>query len=337
MKSFLFYLLFAFTLCAQVEDVDSYLGEALLDTAILDSKQIHIPGYPNAYNPSLIPYKDGYLLSFRYRGRFPATLRNSPRIDFSMIGVALLNKNLKINSQSVQLLQIKSFASTYSLTAEDARLYNVGDRTFIIFNDLSPMQGEGEFSMYLGELVEGRDGFILKEPAVLLNYPFAGKIEKNWSPFLLGDKFYLIYSNQPERVILEVNLETGRCQEVTRMAQNWNWKYGQIRGGTPVYPVEEGLFTFFHSSFPAKISKNRAYVMGACVMDKNYPFSVEKITSFPLGNLSDYTEQNRSKIVFPGGLVIEDDIMLVAWGKNDNQVHITTFDREKLLNSMDEL
>ena len=59
------------------------------------------------------------------------------------------------------------------------------------------------------------------------------------------------------------------------------------------------------------------------------------MTHRPLGNLTDYTQENSSKVVFPGGMVVRDNLIHVAWGKNDKQIFITTFDRDKLLSSME--
>lgn len=315
-------------------EIDTFLGQILSEACIVKKRQIKIRDYPNAYNPSLIPYKDGYLLSFRYISRCPEKFKNGFRTDLSFIGLARLDKSFKVSEKTVQLLNITSHSSKFSLTAEDARLLNVGSRIFIFFNDIPPLHTAGKFAMYFGELVEERGVFVLKEPAKPLIYPFAIQVEKNWSPFSSGDKLYVIYSDQP-RVILEVDSNTGYCQEVSRTHLNWNWNLGLIRGGTPAYLVNDSFLTFFHSSFPAKISKGRAYVMGAYIFEKDPPFSVRKMTFRPLGGLIDYTQDNSPKIVFPGGMVVQDDLIHVAWGKADRQIFITTFHKEKLLASME--
>lgn len=325
-----------FSLKAQVSDVDQFLGSILSKTSIVSSRQITIPGFPNAYNPSIISYKDGYLLSFRFISRLPETEKSKFRTDVSFVGVARLDKKFKAFEKSVQLLNIVSHSPKFSLTAEDGRLLRIGERIFLFFNDLPLSETPGQFAMYFGEIVEEQGRFVLKEPAKLLNYPNAISIEKNWSPFVSDGRLYVIYSDQP-RVILEVDLNTGYCKEVSRTLMNWNWDLGIIRGGTPGYLVNDQFLTFFHSSFPAKLPKGRAYVMGAYTFDKDPPFSIGKITRLPIGELTYYTENNSPKIVFPGGMVFQDHLIHVAWGKGDKQIFITTFDREKLLSSMDAL
>jgi len=323
-----------FSLGARLSEVDTILKQSLDNTCIVKSKQIIIPEYPNAYNPSIIPYKDGYLLSFRYIKRRPEMFKNKFRKDVSFIGIAMLDKSFKVSKKTVQLLNVISYSSKFSLTAEDARLLNVGNRIFIFFNDLPLLQTSGKFAMYFGELIEEQGRFVLKESAKLLNYPYASQVEKNWSPFSDGERLYVIYSDRP-RVILEVDLNTGDCQEVTHTILNWNWNLGEIRGGTPAYLVNDTFLTFFHSCFPAKTSKGKVYVMGAYTFDKDPPFSVRTITLRPLGDLTDYTQENSHKIVYPGGMVVQDNFIHMAWGKDDRQIFITTFDREKLLASME--
>ncbi len=331
---YLLLLLLPFGFEAKLNEVDGLLKQSLQNSCIIKRTEIEIPDYPNAYNPSLIPYKDGYLLSFRYIARCPEKFRNTLRTDVSFIGVASLDKDFKVAKKTVQLLNVISYSSGFSLTAEDARLLNAGNRIFIFFNDLPLLQTSGSFAMYFGELIEDRGMFVLKGPAKPLNYIRANRVEKNWSPFLCGDRLYVIYADHP-RVILEVDPNTGFCHEVSRTTLNWNWNWGEIRGGTPAYLVDDTFLTFFHSIFPAKTSKKGVYVMGAYTFDKEAPFTVRKMTCLPLGDLTDYTEENSSKVVFPGGMVIQDNFIHVAWGKSDKHVFITTFDKDRLLSSME--
>jgi predicted GH43/DUF377 family glycosyl hydrolase len=326
--------LLSFHLEAKESETDALLGRLLSNSSIVSSEQIRIPDFPNAYNPSIIAYKDGYLLSFRYTSRCPEKYKHQFNTDVSFVGIVRLDKRFKVFKNTTQLLNVVSHSPKFSLTAEDARLLSVGDRIFIFFNDLPLLQTPGNFAMYFGELIEEQGMFVLKEPAKRLNYAHAVQIEKNWSPFSSGDRVYVIYSDQP-RVILEVDLNTGDCQEVARTILNWDWSLGQIRGGTPAYLVNDTLLTFFHSSFPAETSKGRAYVMGAYAFDKDPPFSVRRMTPWPLGDLADYAEDNSRKVVFPGGMVVQGRFIHIAWGKGDKRIFITTFDRERLLSSME--
>ncbi len=321
-------------------ELDPVLAQIVSKNCVVDTKQIAIPNYPKAFNPSLIPYQDGYLLSFRVRKKLSHKARERKhRVDASYIGVAELDKEFNSSTKTVQLLNIVSHSPQVSETAEDARLLNVGNRIFIFFNDLPLSQASGGYAIYFGELIKEHEKFVLKEPAKLLKYANAVQIEKNWSPFVSGGKFYVIYSDQP-RIILEVDIHTGNCSEVTRTPPNWNWNWGVVRGGTPAYLVDDKFITFFHSSFPAiatKKAKNpRNYAMGAYIFDKDPPFSIHAATSEPLGELKDYMQNNPRKVIFPGGVVIKEDVLHVAWGKDDRELYITTFNKKMLLGSMKE-
>ncbi len=331
---FSFLLLTSPLLSVPIQDVDAFLKENLSDEGIESTVQLHIPGFPGAYNPSIIPYQDGYLLSFRAISRFPNRDKHPFRTDTSLIGIAKLNWKWKVSEKSVQLLPISSYSSKLSLTAEDARFIKIRDRIFLLFNDVSSAQDPG-YAMYLAELVEKEGGgFALKEPAKPLRYSKAISVEKNWSPFVLGDSLYVIYSDQP-RVLLRIDPNTGFCQEVARSDPDYHWDFGRIRGGTPALPLDEKTFiTFFHSVIPAKARKGCVYLLGAYTFQSSFPFSILNISPAPLGELTDYTQGNDFKVVFPCGLVVEEKRILVSWGKSDKEIFLTIFDRQKLLRSM---
>ncbi len=164
-------------------------------------------------------------------------------------------------------------------------------------------------------------------------------IEKNWIPFTSHGAFYLIYSTEPHR-ILQLNLETGVCQEFAASETSFSWPWGEIRGGTPAFPIQGVLLTFFHSSqelpaqslFGEKVGRN--YVMGAYLFEDKAPFAVQKITPFPIGSLQDYLHSNRRKVIFPAGMAIEGNAIHVVWGKNDTGIYLSTFDKDKFLSTM---
>jgi predicted GH43/DUF377 family glycosyl hydrolase len=324
-------------LAAKGAVLDPLLEETLSPIGIVQTKQIEIPGFPKAFNPSLIPYQDGYLLSFRTTHKHP--IKNSPRVDASYIGIAKLDAQFNVLKNSAQLLFILSYGENASITAEDARLFKIDDRIFILFNDLPVNLVHRGHMLYWGEIIEYQGRFLLKEPTKPLYYADARHMEKNWSPFLFNGKIHFIYSDTP-RIILEMDSDTGICSEVVRFQDSLptHWQWGHVRGGTPAYPLEGQMITFFHSSIRAETTKEREiprqglnYVMGAYTFDPYPPFSIRSITPAPLGTLEDYESNNYRKVVFPGGLVIDDPYIHVAWGKNDNQAFITTFDQKQLL------
>jgi predicted GH43/DUF377 family glycosyl hydrolase len=300
---------------------------------LLETRQIEIPNYPNAYNPSIVPYKGGYLLSFRYQTRFPRTMQG-PRMDVSMIGVVKLSEDFVLDEESVQLLHLRSYSKEFSLTAEDGRLFMIGDRLFLFFNDLFEGSEVGECAMYMAELEEERGGdFVVKGSPKPLLYEHATRKEKNWSPFVKNGKCYCIYSDQPERIILQVDVETGLCREAGKEEYRPNWTFGQIRGGTPALDIGGEMLAFFHSSFYS--NRKAVYVMGAYLFDQEFPFRIRAMSRLPLAEAKDYEKMGQVKLVeFPGGLIVEDEFVHVAWGKDDRKLFLTTFDKKKLIESM---
>lgn len=323
----------------KIAPLDAHFQERLTRDALLQTKEISIPGYPEAYNPSLIPYKEGYLLSFRVkRHDFSTFVRKIYNVRTSYIGVVKLNQQLEICSKPY-LLDLVSYDENPSHSAQDARLLQHNDKILLVFNDYGATRHRSSYALYVTELVEQEGKLQPKERATLLKYENMLSIEKNWVPFSAKGKLYLIYSSQPH-LILEPDLTTGVCQKIANTQTQSMWHWGEMRGGTPALEIEEGFLTFFHSSqelpaasfFGPKVGRN--YAMGAYLFESSPPFALKKITPSPLGTLEDYLKNNRRKVIFPSGIVIEGNLIHIAWGKNDTAIVISTFDREKLLSSM---
>lgn len=321
----------------------SPLNPALRDSITSDStiytRNISIPGYPDAYNPSLIPYEEGYLLSFRVkRYDFKTKIQKIRVSRTSFVGLVKLNRQFKVCSDPY-FLDLSSYAEHASSTAQDARLLKVDDKILLFFNDYGSTRNRTCHAMYVTELHEKNGKLESKQRATLLKYDAMIATEKNWAPFVSEGKVYLIYSTQPH-LILEANLETGVCQKIASTATHHFWQWGEIRGGTPALSVKEGLLTFFHSSqelpanslFGTKIGRN--YAMGAYLFENGAPFAIQKVTPLPLGSVEDYMEGNRRKVIFPAGMAIEGNLIYVVWGKNDTAICVSTFNKEKLLSSM---
>jgi len=323
----------------RVAPLNPALEASIVSDSIINTKDILIPGYPDAYNPSLIPYEEGYLLSFRVRYyNLKTFIKKVCNVRTAYVGLVKLNRQLEISGEPY-LLDLTSYADHSSTSAQDARLFKMGEKILLFFNDYGSTRHRSCYSLYVTELIEKEGKFQAKQHATLLKYDSMLSIEKNWIPFLSNDKLYLIYSTQPH-LILEPNLETGICQRVASTETPFSWKWGEIRGGTPAHPIEGGLLTFFHSSqelpaasfFGTKVGRN--YAMGAYLFENRAPFAVRKITPSPIGSAENYMHKNRRKVIFPAGMAIEGNIIYVVWGKNDTGICLSTFDKEKLLSSM---
>ena len=152
-------------------------------------------------------------------------------------------------------------------------------------------------------------------------------IEKNWTFFVYNDKLMCIYKLSPHTV-LEFDWNGNLLTEyITHNSFQSNWKYGIPRGGTnPIY--KDGYYiSFFHSHIYWGKGKRR-YFMGYYKFNPIPPFDIiETSNKFILmGSEKDeriYPEEN-PLVVFPCGVILDDDKCLVSLGVNDEKTAIIT-------------
>ena len=163
-------------------------------------------------------------------------------------------------------------------------------------------------------------------------YGFNGKYidkntgkEKNWTFFIQDNRLMCIYKMWPHTVV-EFSW-TGKVisEYITYNDIQSKWNYGLCRGGSnPV--LKDGYYHgFFHSSISWKNGKNR-YLMGYYKFELTPPYSIIEISNHPIlyGNSVDdiiYPEVN-PLVIFPCGLIIEDNKFLVSFGLNDEKTGI---------------
>ncbi len=129
-----------YKITALQERVVSHLSE----DSIIKEYPLILKKYPHAYNPSLIPYKEGFLLSFRVKSYdFPSFLRKVFNVRTSYIGLVELDKDCKPSS-TPYLLSLYSYeGSSISHSAQDARLFYKGKDIYLLFNDYGKI-GNGQ-------------------------------------------------------------------------------------------------------------------------------------------------------------------------------------------------
>ncbi len=115
--------------------------EERLHDFVLETKQINVPGYPYAFNPSIVRWNDLLLLSFR---DIP-----DPKNSFhSRIGVVLLDEAFNpvtpaqiLDTQWEDPFPVRLVPSR----SEDARLITVGEKLYMVYSDNKNevLSGEG--------------------------------------------------------------------------------------------------------------------------------------------------------------------------------------------------
>jgi predicted GH43/DUF377 family glycosyl hydrolase len=335
-------LLALLTLCLTLEfSLQAIERIEPLDTSnqiVTATKRIHLDNCPGAYNPSIIRYQDGYLMSFRW----------SPnRIEFpwiSFIGIVLLDDSFEVISKP-ELLDTRWSNDATPSQAEDARIIDIDGKIYVIYNDnmdiVFPNTWERR-DMYMAEILIENDQVTLLEPIKLLyeakyrSMPW----QKNWNPFIWKNQLLLSYSINPHEVLVP-DLQTGACQRLSETEKyHINWDFGGLRGGTPAVLVDGEYLSFFHSGEIKRTPCSDMYdiwhyYMGACTYGAEPPFELKKISNKPIDAVGFYTYSHYSKrVIYPGGFVLDGENIYLSYGKDDAEMWIATINLAKLKASM---
>lgn len=305
---------------------------------VIRTKQIYLEDFPDAYNPSIIEYGEGYLMTFRYT----PYQRNT---NISYIGAVLLDASFEPVSKP-DLLMTRHRNSVTQSQSEDARLFTFRKRIYLIFNDNievnNPSYGDRR-DMFIAEVLYSEGRLSLSAPLKLSCREKQSQLwQKNWVPFERNHILYLSYTLNPHEV-LYVNLTNGECYPSYSTSHSFDWPYGSLRGSSSATLVDGEYLAFFHSgtvmSSPASYgSQAWHYFMGAYTFSKDPPFKVRKISPKPILGEDFYTPSAFwKKVIFPGGYVVKDSYIYVAFGKNDSEIWIATLDKEALMSSLVDL
>lgn len=303
------------------------------DRLVISNKRIELPDYPDAYNPSLTTFENGYLLIFRYTPDF-----THGRISY--IGAVLLNEALQLISQP-QLLSTRHLQSSTPSQSEDARVLWCRGDLYLVFNDnfddLYPSVRERR-DIYVAKLSYADKKFTLEQPLKLTHEQkyISQFCQKNWVPFVSEDKMLLAYQINPHE-ILEPDPSNGNCRPVYETKIPTLWQWGQLRGGTPALMVDGEYLAFFHSSCGV-YSEGQSllhYVMGAYTFNPNPPFEIRKMSPCPIQAKEFYAKTTHGKkVIFPGGFAVAGNRIHMAYGRNDCEIWIATLDKKLLQESL---
>ena len=315
--------------------------EENLSDFVLQTKQIILPGYKEAFHPSIVPWEDSFLLSFRI-------LPNPKNTFVSQIGLVKVDRDFNPVGEP-QLLDVREFDSIVPSRAEDARLINIGDRIYMIYSDnINEKLTGGGFRLFVAEIVWDCERFFLKSPVCLARFEGESQEvrEKNWVPFEFMGELLLAYSLNPHK-IFRPDLLTGDCQTIACTEGEIYWDWGTLRGGTPALKIGDEYISFFHSSKKIETVHSTPrrllhYVMGAYTFSLHHPFKITRISPEPIIGENFYrgpfysTYKNWSSVrgVFPCGLIMDDEAIWVTYGKQDHEMWVVKLDQKKLLESL---
>lgn len=307
---------------------------------VLTTKKIDIPGYPHALNPSIIRWKGDLLLSFRI-------IPDLKKKYNSEIGVVWLNDNFEVCSEP-QILTLKPHDASPDVPsrAEDARLVEVNGSLYMVYDDNCHEKiTRGGFRVHVAKLdVKNRVVARFVEPITSFEGERQDLREKSWVPFSYQNELLLSYSLTPHRVLRYLPGQRA-CETFSETLPLVNWKWGILRGGTPALKVDNRYLSFFHSSMNmstvhSKGKETLHYFMGAYTFSSEPPFEMTGISPEPIVGKNFYHGEeyvpfwHPVQVVFPVGLLVENEIITVLYGRQDHEIWVVEFDKKGLLDSL---
>jgi len=313
--------------------------EEQTDEFVLETKRIEIPGYAYAFNPSIVKWRGHIILCFR---DIP-----DPKQSFtSNLGLIWLNENFSPVSEP-QILDLREEIPYIPCRAEDGRLVIFQDRLFLVYSDnREEAISKGGFRLYIAELEFNGSTFSATHIECLSQYEGESRNirEKNWVPFVYENSLLLAYSLNPHKIFYPI-LGTGACETVACTNQSLDWNWGELRGGTPGLLENGEYLALFHSSIPMLSAHSNGreilhYFMGAYTFSATPPFHLTKISPHPIVGKNFYRGPTYRpywksvRVVFPGSYIIDGPHLWVAYGRQDHEVWVAKFDKQKLLDSL---
>lgn len=343
---FLYFFAFFFSLTNAAHG-NSDLEEMTQDFFI-EIKQIVIPDCPWAFNPSLIRWKERWLMSFRL---IPDETGISPvcSASDSHIGLIYLDDDLNPIGYPQFITPTHPNQKRDCLIAEDARLIICDGRLYVVYSGNKEAEiVDSGFRVYVAEIIENEHGFYVAHNECLSFFEGEDpqRREKNWIPFIFENALHLAYHLYPHRIFRPLLDASERCETVANSFPSFIWEYGELRGGTPAVKLDEQHYLgFFHSSIYMKtVHSNQMYIphyfIGAYLFSAQPPFEVKYISPEPIVGTNFYHGNSYEPywhpvcVVFPCGLAIYHNDLWISYGRQDHEIWVARLDKEKVLNSL---
>jgi predicted GH43/DUF377 family glycosyl hydrolase len=293
------------------------------------------------FNPSLVYYQNNLLLFYRFQSRHEF---------FTGIGFVKLNSKFRpISRHSV--VQIPKVTDKI-ISFEDPRLFGWKNYLYMMHNQ-SCFTNTWSTSIVFSAVDLNGQVSQIQVPNYGKNLNQAVRddaqpaFEKNWTPVIVEDEFYIIYEINP-LTVLKFDPEQQTCIEVEVPDQSWSSAYQTyLSGSTCLIPWRGSEYIgLFHTY--AKNGGKRLYSMGFYTVDVKQ-WRVTNISAKPIltawKNKWKDTRQNALKkifvkddpsylVVFPGGLIDCDDTWAVSYGWNDCCCYIDTYEKTRVIESL---
>lgn len=260
------------------------------------------------YNPSLASVGEGFLLAYR-----------SEPEDFTRSELVLAELDADLQVVRNQRLKVPGVEPEHSL--EDPRLFLFDGALHLAFSIAHYGQEHGWHAVQAyGRLVKrGKSWTLPKVYQPVYGANDWGSKEKNWTFFEAEGALRCIYDmGAAGFTVLELDGD--------EVVNEWRhdplqWRHGRLSGGTPAVPWQGQLLTMFHS-WERHGERQRLYHAGFLAFEAQAPHAPHLMTLRPV--LTAQESWGRPEgvrwaplVVFPGGLVLQGNEALVAYGRND--------------------
>lgn len=297
-----------------------------------------------AFNCAIIQAEGATKLFFRYE---------RPHGDYNtQIAVVNLDNEfrpIKRTAQAVRLAAMDGRVTTF----DDPRAFIYRNRLYIIYVNGMVVRYGGQWGwcsgLVMAEIRNGR--------RVAHYVPSYGKningattrsngfiaCEKNWSPFVVGDRLLLTYTINP-LVVIEWDLNENKIKEVSRSHFDQSfWKHGHfLAGGTPLVYRNGEYVGFFHSftNDNSGTPSCRTYNFGFyAIKEIDGVWKVTRMSKEPLMIAEKNEEKDlRSKnspwlpsVIFPCGFITRGNKVYVSCGWQDCLCQILEFTWDEIM------
>ncbi|MBI5272719.1 MAG: hypothetical protein HY861_01905 [Chlamydiia bacterium] len=307
--------------------------ESMAQDFVLETKQIHIPGYPDAFNPSIVRWQGRLLMSCRtYHPESRAT---------NEIILIYLDENCNPASAPIPLRF--PYPDPFCLNKrQDPRLLVIGEQLWVVYNNAIEKEVR---RMLVGAVSADCNSFSIEHVECL--YTFDGETplrsEKNWVPFDYEGHLHLAYSIVPHRILRPL-FGMNACTTLAATLGSIKWDWGVLRGGTPALLEGDEYLAFFHccKSMATVHSKGESiphYFMGAYTFSAAPPFELTRISSAPIIGKQFYEGATHKTwkplhVVFPGGYISDEHYIWIAYGRQDHEIWIAKLNKNALLKGL---
>ena len=300
---------------------------------VLETKRIVIPGYPDAFNPSIIRWKGRLLMAFR---TYHPKLRSTNEIAYVYL-------NEKFNPEGEPKFLKFRYPDPLCLNKrQDPRLLAADGKLYVIYNNA--VKGEVR-RMLVGVVETDGDDLIVNQVQCLFHFDAEReqRSEKNWVPFDYKGRVHLAYSLVPHRILSPLN-GLNACETIASSLAAVKWNWGVLRGGTSALLEGGQYLAFFHSSksMATQHSKGRSiphYFMAAYTFSAEPPFHLTSMSPEPIVGKNfykgpAYKTWKPLRVVFPGGYVADEKYIWVLYGRQDHEIWVAKMDKKGLLDSL---